>query len=100
MDFILLWYQQGFIKYHRNQGYGAFFKFIKIKLSCLGSHSPDSLRGQIFLYVIWGIVFDEVTGVGESNDGVGDVLTEDHYNVPRVSDQATQHGVGDLLNLR
>ena len=65
--------------------------FTKRKLSCLRSHSPDSLRRQIFLYVIWGVVFDEVTGVGEGNDGIGDVLTEDHYDVPRVSDQAAQH---------
>ena len=58
------------------------------------------MRRQIFLYVVRGIVFDEVTGVGEGNDGVGDVLTEDHYDVPCVPDQAAQHGVGYLLNLR
>ena len=71
-----------------------------IKMSCFRSHSPDSLRGQIFLNVVRAIVFDEVTGVGEGNDGVGNVLTEDHYNVPRVPDQAPQHGVGDLFDLR
>ena len=37
--------------------------------------------------------------MGEGDDGVGDILTEDHHNVPGVSDEAAQHGVGDLLDL-
>ena len=38
--------------------------------------------------------------MGESDDGVGDILTEDDHDVPGVSDQSAQHGGGDFFNLR
>ena len=62
------------------------------------SHTLDIFQRKELFQFIRGVVFDEVTGVGEGNDGVGHVLTEDHNEVARVPDQPSQHPLRDFLD--
>ena len=59
--------------------------------SSLRGHALDIFQGQELFELIGRIVLDEVASVGESYQGVGQVLTEDHHQVARVPDQPPQH---------
>ena len=65
--------------------------FILILTSSLRGHALHIFQGQELFELIGRIVLDEVASVGESNQGVGQVLTEDHHQVARVPDQPPQH---------
>ena len=65
--------------------------FILILTSSLRGHALHIFQGQELFELIGRIVLDEVASVGESYQGVGQVLTEDHHQVARVPDQPPQH---------
>ena len=65
--------------------------FILILTSSLRGHALHIFQGQELFELIGRIVLDEVASVGQSYQGVGQVLTEDHHQVARVPDQPPQH---------
>ena len=44
------------------------------------------------------VVPEQVTGVHDGDEGIADVLTEQHDKVPGLGDQLVQHGPCQLLN--
>ena len=65
--------------------------FILILTSSLRGHALHIFQGQELFELIGRIVLDEVASVGQSYQGVGQVLTEDHHQVARVPDQPPQN---------
>ena len=61
-------------------------------------HTLDVFQRQELFQFVRGVVFDKVTGVGEGNDGVGHVLTEDDHEVARVPDEPSKDTLRDFLD--
>jgi hypothetical protein len=57
------------------------------------------LHRHKLLYIVGSVVFDEIAGVCEGDDGIGHVLTEDHHQVARVPDESAEDGLGHFLYL-
>ena len=62
------------------------------------SHTLDIFQGEELFQLIRGVVFDQVTGVGEGNDGIGHVLTEDNDEVAGVPDEPSKDALRNFLD--
>ena len=66
--------------------------------SRFGGHTLDIFQRQELFQFVRGVVFDKVTGVGEGNDGIGHVLTEDDHEVAGVPDEPSKDALRDFLD--
>ena len=62
------------------------------------SHTLDIFQREELFQFIRGVVFYEVTGVGEGNYGIGHVLTEDNNEVAGVPDEPPKDPLRDFFD--